>query len=152
MEMEISFIANRAQKSTEPRNSHIQRLHIPNTSVKPPRQKGHSLQQVDVKYYGLILIYQQLKKDILPSSPTVRFPRSPAWRLSSSGAPCSFPAGLKCGPAHTYDLKHYKKQLNNNLTINSLLAPVFQLDNYQLTCIHLLCHLGHGHGSHEDQV
>ena len=34
----------------------------------------------------------------IPSSPAVTFPRSPAWRFSSSGAPCSLPAGLKCGP------------------------------------------------------
>nr|ACR34401.1 unknown [Zea mays] len=33
-----------------------------------------------------------------PSSPAVTFPRSPAWRSSSSGAPCSLPTGLKCGP------------------------------------------------------
>jgi hypothetical protein len=26
------------------------------------------------------------------------FPRSPAWRISSSGAPCVNWLGLKCGP------------------------------------------------------
>ena len=33
-----------------------------------------------------------------PSAPAVMFPRSPAWRLSSVGAPWSLPAGLKWGP------------------------------------------------------
>mgnify|MGYP006973968537 CR=1 FL=1 len=34
----------------------------------------------------------------IPSSPAVRFPRSPACLTSSFGAPCSFPSGLKWPP------------------------------------------------------
>ena len=34
-----------------------------------------------------------------PSAPASTFPRSPTWRTAESGPPCSFPNGLKCGPA-----------------------------------------------------
>lgn len=39
-------------------------------------------------------------------------PRSPAWRCSSSGAPWSFPAGLKCGPANMKNPKLKILELN----------------------------------------
>lgn len=34
-----------------------------------------------------------------PLAPASIFPKSPACRISASGAPCSFLFGLKCGPA-----------------------------------------------------
>ncbi len=38
----------------------------------------------------------------LPSEPTVIFPKLPTCLVSSSGAPCVLPNGLKCGPKDGY--------------------------------------------------
>ena len=46
----------------------------------------------------LISQHDNMRNIYIPSSPTLTFPKSPAWRFSSSGGPCSFPAGLKWGP------------------------------------------------------
>jgi hypothetical protein len=59
-------------------------------------------QKIKIKWPGKVDNY---KSKAIPSSPTLIFPKSPACRVSSSGAPCSFPLGLKCGPA----IKHVQK-------------------------------------------
>ena len=51
-------------------------------------------------------------RKIIPSSPTMTFPRSPACRLASPGAPCCLPSGLKCGPGKR-DLTKGFKYLDN---------------------------------------
>jgi len=48
------------------------------------------------------------EKEALPSALATMFPRSPAWRILSSGEPCVSFFGLKCGP--TYAIQ-FKKQI-----------------------------------------
>lgn len=63
----------------------------------------------------LISQHDNIRNIYIPSSLTLTFPKSPAWRLSSSGAPCSFPAGLKWGPE--------RRPASDELIANFIFSP-----------------------------